>query len=165
MNEIKTMSLEESNEYIVKKLKGHDKFLISRIGVGAETQATYLGIKYEIKSIWNNSYFQLFYRLSNNAGIYNLTLENLSRYTNLYNECIKNSDALATFYNTMINEQKHFIENYKLSVLYSRVLEPFYCCNDNIKPWSHHLIGKKVLIISPFVDSFQKQLKLSLIHI
>jgi hypothetical protein len=160
MNDIiKTMSLEDSNEYIINKLKSNDKFLISRVGVGAETHATYLDIKYKIKNIWNNSYFDLFYKISNNAGIYNLTLENLSRYTNLYNECIKNSDALATFTNTMIEEQNYFIENYKLGVLYSRVLEPFYCCKDNIKPWSHYLIGKKVLIISPFVDSFQKQLK------
>ena len=27
------------------------------------------------------------------------------------------------------------------------------------KPWTHYLIGKKVLIINPFVDSFKKQLQ------
>lgn len=43
--------------------------------------------------------------------------------------------------------------------MYNRVLEPFYCLNDDIKPWSHYLYGKKVLIVNPFVDSFQKQIQ------
>lgn len=59
----------------------------------------------------------------------------------------------------MVTQQKYFVENNKLETLYSRVLEPFYCCKDNIKPWSHYLLGKKVLIVNPFVDSFQEQLK------
>ena len=29
---------------------------------------------------------------------------------------------------------------------------------ENEKPWSLHLYGKKVLVINPFVNSFQKQL-------
>ena len=43
-------------------------------------------------------------------------------------------------------------------VLYSRILEPFYCCQEDIKPWSHYLLGKKVLIINPFTESMKKQL-------
>ena len=159
MNEIKTLSLEKSNDYIINKLQSNEKFLISRVGVGAETLLTHLYIKYGIDSIWNNSYFDLFYKLSNNAGIYNLSQSSFCRYTSLYKETIKKSDALATFNNTMVEQQIYFIQSYALDILYSRVLEPFYCCKDNIKPWSHYLIGKKVLIISPFVDSFQKQLK------
>lgn len=37
-------------------------------------------------------------------------------------------------------------------------MEPFYCCLEGIVPWSHYLLGKKVLIVSPFVESFKKQL-------
>ena len=159
MNEIKTLSLEKSNDYIINKLQSNEKFLISRVGVGAETHLTHLYIKYGIDSVWNNSYFDLFYKLSNNAGIYNLSQSSFCRYTNLYKETIKKSDALATFNNTMIEQQIYFIQSYALDILYSRVLEPFYCCQDNIKPWSQHLLGKKVLIINPFVESFQKQLK------
>ena len=59
----------------------------------------------------------------------------------------------------MINEQQLFVNKFNLDVLHSRVLEPFYICQLNEKPWSQYLIGKKVLIIHPFVDSFKKQLE------
>ena len=52
----------------------------------------------------------------------------------------------------------YLINKYKIEELKSRILEPFYVCLENEKPWSLHLYGKKVLVINPFVNSFQKQL-------
>ena len=47
-------------------------------------------------------------------------------------------------------------------ILYSRTLEPYYILDkdltDHTVPWTHHLHGKKVLIISPFVETFKNQL-------
>tara|TARA_Y100000389_G_scaffold172860_1_gene181604 strand:+ start:2575 stop:3462 length:888 start_codon:yes stop_codon:yes gene_type:complete len=159
MNEIKTLSLEKSNDYIIKKLQSNKKFLISRMGAGAETIVVYLCTIHGIDKIYTEQFDKLFIQLSIENGIYNLTKNSLSRYVKLYKETIEKSDSLAVFINLMITQQKYFVENNKLETLYSRVLEPFYCCQDNIKPWSQHLLGKKVLIINPFVESFQKQLK------
>ena len=106
----------------------------------------------------HNDINRLVYMLDNNSGIYNLNLDSLKKYCNLYYNSIKNSDYLACFINDIINEQKFMKPNNK-QLLYSRILEPFYCCLEDIKPWSHYLVGKKVLIISPFVESFKKQLE------
>ena len=159
MNEIKTLSLEKSNDYIIKKLQSNKKFLISRMGAGAETIVVYLCTIHGIDKIYTEQFDKLFIQLSIENGIYNLTKNSLSRYVKLYKETIEKSDSLAVFINLMVTQQKYFVENNKLETLYSRVLEPFYCCKDNIKPWSHYLLGKKVLIVNPFVDSFQQQLK------
>ncbi len=159
MNEIKTLSLEKSNDYIIKKLQSNKKFLISRMGAGAETIVVYLCTIHGIDKIYTEQFDKLFIQLSIENGIYNLTKNSLSRYVKLYKETIEKSDSLAVFINLMVRQQKYFVENNKLETLYSRVLEPFYCCKDNIKPWSHYLLGKKVLIVNPFVDSFQQQLK------
>tara|TARA_Y100000816_G_scaffold95040_1_gene65967 strand:- start:944 stop:1831 length:888 start_codon:yes stop_codon:yes gene_type:complete len=159
MNEIKTLSLEKSNDYIIKKLQSNKKFLISRMGAGAETNVVYLCTIHGIDKIYTEQFYKLFIQLSIENGIYNLTKNSLSRYVKLYKETIEKSDSLAVFINLMVTQQKYFVENNKLETLYSRVLEPFYCCKDNIKPWSHYLLGKKVLIVNPFVDSFQQQLK------
>lgn len=159
MNEIKTLSLEKSNDYIIKKLQSNKKFLISRMGAGAETIVVYLCTIHGIDKIYTEQFDKLFIQLSIENGIYNLTKNSLSRYVKLYKETIEKSDSLAVFINLMVTQQKYFLENNKLETLYSRVLEPFYCCKDNIKPWSHYLLGKKVLIVNPFVDSFQQQLK------
>ena len=159
MNDIKTMSLNESNDYIIKKLQSNKKFLISRMGAGAETNVVYLCTIHGIDKIYTEQFYKLFIQLSIENGIYNLTKNSLSRYVKLYKETIEKSDSLAVFINLMVTQQKYFVENNKLETLYSRVLEPFYCCKDNIKPWSHYLLGKKVLIVNPFVDSFQQQLK------
>jgi hypothetical protein len=153
MNRIETLSLSESNDYIINLLSLNKKFMITRIGVGNETNLAFFTDT--LQSIDT----KMLVSLSNNAGIYNITPDNLLKYAELYIKAIKESNALATFNNTMIVQQEHFINNYKLDVLYSRVLEPFYCCLENIKPWTQDLQGKKVLIVNPFVKSFKKQLK------
>jgi hypothetical protein len=153
MNRIETLSLSESNDYIINLLSLNKKFMITRVGVGNETNLAFF------TDTLQNIDTKMLVSLSNNAGIYNITPDNLLKYAELYINAIKESNALATFNNTMIVQQEHFINNYKLDVLYSRVLEPFYCCLENIKPWTQHLQGKKVLIVNPFVKSFKNQLK------
>ena len=153
MNRIETLSLSESNDYIINLLSLNKNFMITRVGIGNETNLAFFTDT--LQSIDT----KMLVSLSNNAGIYNITPDNLLKYAELYINAIKKSNALATFNGTMIVQQEHFINNYKLDVLYSRVLEPFYCSLENIKPWTQHLQGKKVLIVNPFVKSFKKQLK------
>jgi len=150
------MSLSESNR-ILKQLLSNDKpFLITRMGMGAETIITYL--YYFQSATQTNIQPQMLFTLSNNAGIYN-TNDNLKDYVEEYNEAIKNSTYLATFQNSRMSQiQNAYTNKYKLNQVHSRILEPFYCIIEGEKPWSHKLLGKKVLIIHPFIDSMQKQL-------
>lgn len=146
------ISISGSNKKFIELLEKNEQFCISRLGIGVETYLTY---QYLSGSQINFNYLKA---LNNNAGIYNVN-NTLRIYLDLYSDCIKNSDYLASFTTSIVNEQNFFIEKYNLNVLHSRVLEPFYIVNENEKPWTHYLKGKKVLIINPFVESFKKQLK------
>ena len=145
-------SLSQSNEYIIQHIESNKPFMITRVGIGAETLSTcYWKLK---RHIPNN----IMHSLENNNGIY-LAKKNVELFCHMYSLAIANSDALAVWKNSMIEEQKILMKDHKLVSIYSRVLEPFYCILENIKPWSHYLLGKKVLIVNPFVESFQKQLR------
>ena len=151
-----TLSLKESNDKLIELLKSNEPFHITRMGIGPETYITYI---YKISNnVNNNNIRQYLPILSNNAGIYNITTtQSLIKYCSIYFNSIKNSNHLACFKDAIINEQKYMKPNDE--ILYLRILEPFYCCLEDIKPWSHYLYGKKVLIISPFIESFKTQLK------
>jgi hypothetical protein len=145
-------NISQSNEYLIQLIKSNKPFMITRVGIGSETILTcYWKLKCNIP---NN----IMYALDNNAGIYRAE-KNVELFGHMYASAIANSDALAVWKNMLIKEQKILMKGHKLVSIYSRVLEPFYCILENIKPWSHYLLGKKVLIINPFVESFQKQLR------
>lgn len=146
-----TLNLKDSNEFIIKLIKNNQPFFISRVGIGSETYSTY---HYLTTGKVGN-----IQTLDNNAGIYYNSEKDIIKYNEHYSNALKNSDALATWNNYLIEEQNFFIDKYKLTKLISRVVEPFYQLEENIIPWTHHLKGKKILIISPFIDSFIYQLK------
>lgn len=149
------MNLEESNNYLIKLFETNKPFIISRLGIGSET---FITTEYISNKNINTLYIA---SLDNNAGIYDSqkNLHVIKIYCEEYNKCIKNSKALACFDNSSIeNHQNFFIKIYNLDKVSYKVLEPFYCCLENIKPWTNYLLGKKILIINPFVDSMKKQL-------
>lgn len=144
------MNISDSNKKLITLLESNEPFIISR--VGQEINICYEKLKFNKFNPDN------LIQLNNNAGIYNVNPTNLKVFFDLYVSCIKNSRYLACF-KYLVDQQMYFINKFNLDILHSRVLEPFYICLQNEKPWSHYLIGKKVLIINPFVDSFKKQLQ------
>jgi hypothetical protein len=146
----------ESNNYFIKLIKDKNPFLIGRLG--SEIIHT---IDYII-----NKKFKIPTYLSNNAGIYT-TSNNILKinyeiqlyYKSYYNSVLK-SDALCVYRNipSIIQQEDFIIKNSNIQELVPRSLEPFYIILENKKPWTHYLLGKKILIISPFVDSFKLQL-------
>ena len=153
-----TLSLADSNTFLIKLLQKGKPFFISRIGIGPETTLSCL---YKQLGTLNARYLPLIRRLDNNAGIYTkdgLNMQNIVDFCKRYMAAVENSTALAAFRTAMVKEQE-FLRNKQRPVLYSRILEPFYCSLEDIKPWSHCLLGKKVLIVNPFTDSMKKQLE------
>jgi hypothetical protein len=145
------LDLKESNDKIMELIHRDEPFHIVRLGMGSETYATYHLFKDRILTKTST--------LDNNAGIYcnndpNLMIE----YCYMYNEAIKNSDCLAVFPKSIIHEQMYFKDKYHLPVIYNRSLEPYFQLDAGITPWTHSLVNKKVLIVSPFVNSFIKQI-------
>lgn len=148
------LDLAKSNQYIIDLIQTNKPFIISRLGIGPETHMMLEYIftnKINIKFLNNQVNINGIYSKNNDINKYII-------FCQKYEECIKNSDILAIFPNFIVNEQKYFINKYKLNKIYSRSLEPFYICMENIKPWTHFLYDKKVLIINPFVESMKKQL-------
>ncbi len=144
------MNLYDSNEYIINLIKNNKPFFISRVGIGSETYSTY---HYETTGTIGR-----YETLDNNAGIYYKNEADIKRYNTYYSNALKNSDALATWNDNVLKEQSYFIEKYKLPKLHYQVIEPFYQIEKNIIPFTHYLNDKKILIISPFIDSFIEQM-------
>lgn len=87
----------------------------------------------------------------------------LKDFTKTLIESIRNSDGLASF-TTNINNLgtlQNILSNsfHHIDLIHSRSIEPFYIREENEIPWSRYLRGKKVLVVNPFVKSFESQMK------
>lgn len=153
------LNLTDSNHEIIKLIENKKPFSIVRLGIGNETFLTY---EYLLTNTINENRLHAKYKSLYNAGIYSKTkdISKILLYLQSYNNAIKNSDLLASFLKNsekMTYIQNFFSNKYHLPQIYSRALEPFYQIQEKTTPWSHYLLGKKVLVINPFVKSFEKQ--------
>tara|TARA_B100000902_G_C27286157_1_gene904538 strand:+ start:461 stop:1357 length:897 start_codon:yes stop_codon:yes gene_type:complete len=154
------MFIQDSNKFIHDKLNSSNSFCITRFGWGAEPvisrkcQLDFTKIPLLEKCI-----------LEYNAGIYGITNNDklLILWASLYNRAIQSSTAIGVWLNndvsTIIKEsQLGLIKNNQI-LLKAEFIDPqFAILNDKI-PWTQSLSGKKVLIISPFIESFKKQVE------
>ena len=153
------MNLSDSNKYMIELINNSKEkpFTITRLS--SESYPSYLYV--------TRKKFMIPSYVSNNAGIYYNNENDIAIYYINYNNAVEISDGLAIYLDRpdTLEPEKYFLNvlckknNFKFII--HEVLEPFHCISrlPNEKPWSHYLLGKKVLIISPFVDSFQKQLQ------
>ena len=151
--------LEASNHMIIELIRKDAPFSIVRLGLGYETILCVDFLK--------NKRIDTAYYDRNINGIYSKKYDEdaLISFAKHYITAVMRSDLLASFLPgpyvdcRVAAMQDHFHAAHRLPRVFSRALEPFYQIQHGIVPWTHHLKGKKVLIINPFVDSFQKQLK------
>ena len=153
----------DSNKKIIDMINSKNNFVIVRLGLGAET---FMTCDYLKTGKILSTYLR---RGLNLNGIYskNRQIDKIENFCKKYNNAIKNANVLASLpdksqsnsaFQTFLAIQSLFVNNYKLPRIDFLALEPFYICQENKIPWTKHLLGKKVLIINPFVDSFQKQI-------
>lgn len=91
-------------------------------------------------------------KLYRNAGVYPPEPIIFSRFCRVYEEALKHLDVLAVWFNFGEKAaRRRFAPKAALTEL--DALEPYY----NDRPWSQHLTGKRVLVVSPFADSIQAQ--------
>ena len=152
---MEVMSLNDSNKFFISLIEKDEPFVISRVS----DEVTKVSINFQEKSKITNFIKFKIKIMSTNAGIYCDSMENLILYTKIYNKCLEKSDGLACFKDLYVKEQLYYINKYQLKKLNYQILEPFYCCLEQIKPWTHYLSKKKILVINPFVASFQKQIQ------
>lgn len=153
------LSIIKSNEEIKKSIQHGKPFSVVRLGIGSETYLTYAYLlTNKIYEIYLHPQLKTLY----NSGIYtrDKNINKIELFCKFYDRAIKMSDKIACFpNNNVIKIQDYFARQYNLEKIHSRSLEPFYASLENEIPWTQELFRKKVLIIHPFVNSFQKQLK------
>jgi hypothetical protein len=152
------MDIFNSNQKIIDFIKNDKIFSIIRLGLGEET---YLTFEYVISGKINTEYLKPIYNLN---GIYskNNELDKFELFCQHYHEGIKSADLIGYVnydFKNFLKIQDLFTLESNLIKIHSRSLEPFYVMLEQKIPWTHFLINKKVLIINPFVDSFQKQIE------
>jgi len=140
--------------HIKKHFDNNKPFLIGRLAC-LEPIVVYSVM---MNSMNNN----LMYKLSNNAGIFCVSKESLVKWSKEYYNSMKNSTNLGIWekeggvYKWTGPSQEFFIKAIKPSqVFYAPALSAF----DYVPSWTTALHGKKILIISPFTDSIESQVK------
>jgi hypothetical protein len=86
------------------------------------------------------------------SGVYPVEAAVTSRFCKTYLEALTEVDVLAVWFN--LGEHavyRRFAARATLTEL--TAIEPFY----HDRPWSQHLAGKRVLVVSPFTDTIQSQ--------
>jgi hypothetical protein len=147
-------SVSKSGILIKELIEKQNPFLITRLGcaIGFTT------LLFDKKQPSNTNFI---YRMERDDGIYCNNTSDIKLFAEMYLEAIKNSDYLAVFPSIkpdFSDMQNYFLNKYSIQSLHNRSMEPFYNILENEIPWTHSLIGKKVLIINPFIDSMKKQL-------
>jgi hypothetical protein len=95
------------------------------------------------------SHATLLYR---NAGVYPPEPAILSRFCRTFLETLAQLDVLAVYFNWEENAVRRRFAP-QATVTAPRALEPYY----HDRPWSQHLAGKRVLVVSPFAETIQAQ--------
>lgn len=152
-------NIQESNNAIIRLIEQEKAFSIVRLG----SNETFITFDYIKTGQINLQYLHPKNYSLYNAGIYtkNKDLSKIRLYLLFYKSAIEKADCIASFPHLsqqLTNVQNFFAHSYNLPQIHSRSLEPFYAIMENKKPWTHSLLGKKVLIINPFVESFIKQM-------
>ena len=86
------------------------------------------------------------------AGVYPREARVFSSFCRIYAEALTHLDVLAVWFNFGENAaRRRFAPKATLTAL--RGIEPYY----HERPWSQHLAGRRVLVVSPFADTIQEQ--------
>lgn len=103
------------------------------------------------------------YQLVNNAGIFCKSQESIKKWAKLYYDSMKHSTALGIWekeggmYSFMGQAQEFFIQATKAQMTYyAPCLDAFFFKDPS---WEQSLHGKRILVISPFVDSIKLQIE------
>lgn len=148
--------LEKSNKVLIDKLSSNKPFSAVRLGLGPET---YLAMQ---AGNGKPVTFEKMKSSGNVNGIYTKTgdMERVNTFLKLYFQSFLTNDIQISFtFNRYIIPVQNALsqQGTERPQIHSRVVEPFYFPNET--PWTHYLLGKKVLIVNPFVESFKKQLE------
>jgi hypothetical protein len=150
-------------DYIKSKINSGKHFVIPRIA-GIENQIAYAGVllKQTNINIDMNSLQKMLNIMKNNAGIKISNLNSLDLYSTLYIEPFHQCDIYTNWefwgdVTKSIYDSANFMHiNFQKPKIWAFTLDIFNHIQTRL--WTRELKGKRILIISPFVESFKKKL-------
>jgi hypothetical protein len=155
-------NIEYGNKIIKEALLNEKPIMIARIGTTeCGTLLNYLGVRDGFKNIWKYiSWRQPAWwwngtakkSMSLNSGFFPTTDYNLNKFGQLMLDDIREADILASITNSEQYLKKYFSQAKRISIA---SMEPYF----SINPWTDALKGKKILVVHPMVETFQKQWK------
>ncbi len=148
--------------YITEKFDNNQNFIIPRIA-GIENIFAYLGIGLFRKDVkWDYlKYRQGLQIMKKNAGIKLTNDESIIRYSKCYCAAFESADLFASWekygdVRKAIYKSHDFIRLISTkNEIWGYVYDIFHYINN---PWTHALKGKRILIISPFIESIREKL-------
>lgn len=138
---------EDSNQKLLDLVKSNRNFLVTRVGLGGETAVSVLTL---LNQQIPHNILQWFYV---NAGFYGHP--NFKTYSNLYKKACENCDLHAYWNFQGFIEMEDFLVPEDKTLIDPGALESFRFEN----PWTKELKNKKILIVSPFKNTIDSQLK------
>ena len=136
------------HEEIRKSIESGEPFLIGRFG--ADELMTLRVFEFDFKQKYDKV-MQIMYT---GAGFFSNDIKYGAQFAQLMRDTIPCTDYMGIW---MLPFEDYFINKYaneNLKLMTLAAIEPRNC---RTAPWSSALAGKKVLAISPFVDTIQKQ--------
>jgi hypothetical protein len=143
----KRLSPEDSNKEIFNLVQNNNNFQITRVGLGGETAVSSLVLTGNQVNQQVLSWFFI------NAGFYGSN--DFVTYSKMYKEACDNADLHAYWNFQGFVEMEDFLVPEEKTLIEPGSLESFRFDN----PWTKALEGKKILIVSPFKETIDKQLK------
>lgn len=148
-----TFSFYKSNERLYTELLSDRPILIPRVA-GVENNFAMMN-DYSMLQ-------QLLPTMKKNAGIHITSIESVDQYKKWYRSAFEQCDLYAAWepwgnvYKYISKSQDTVQQNYKNPIIWAFAFDIFHYIH--VKPWTHALANKRILIISSFIDSIQKQL-------
>lgn len=139
-----------TNDIIANSIQSGNPFMVARYG-DVELRTVVYTIQKRMG--WRNEVPERIKKiLSNNAGFFPATDENMFKFGDVMLEASKSVDLFATWYNIM---EDYVIHNTspESELCVPEFIDPFRSSD----PWTKALKGKKVLVVHPFSESIQKQ--------
>ena len=158
---------ELAEQYIYELISAGKPALVGRLG---GTEARFLGEFHKISSVplVSNFIFKLkpnwikrSREINTNAGFYFKNLDEARLFFDLYCEALCNTDILGAWGTAFSHIEGNFLDKVPRFIPIGWTapwVEP-YLNFSNYTPWVKSLEGKKVLVISPFAETIQKQFK------
>jgi len=150
---LRTYDFYDCNKRLGDYLRTHSKFIVPRIA-GIENNTAYLGVSgKEIPD-------RLREVMKMNAGIHLPHVDSVRAYANAYLNAFRQCELYASWepwgnYAPHIAESQRFVQHhFQKPQVGAFVFDVFHYLN---APWTHALRGRRLLIVSPFVDMMMDQ--------